>query len=93
MEKKGDTSRTGIVLISFETREVLGFVIKSLVCHRFMFVVLKAHSQVGDNFWQLKSSLKMMEDEKYFFFHFESSFHSHNILIFVLTFSSCKKTT
>ena len=79
MNKKEDTSRIGIVLISFETGEVLGFVIKSLVLHRFMFVVLKAHSQVRDNFWQLKSSLKMMEDEKCFFFHFKSSFHSHNI--------------
>ena len=46
---------------------------------------LKAHSQVWDNFGQLKA---LKNDEKCFLFHFKSSFRSQCIVIFALAFWS-----
>ena len=42
--------------------------------------ILKVHSWVWDNVWQLKPS---KNDEKCFLFYVKSSFHSWDIYIFI----------
>ena len=51
-------------------------------------ILLKAHSQVSDNFDNWKS---FKNEEKCFLFHLKSSFDSQDISVFVLTFWSCIK--
>ena len=53
-----------------------------------LWIVLKVHSQVWDNFWELKL---FKNDKKSFFISLKSSFHSQDIYIFILTFWSCRK--
>ena len=42
---------------------------------------LKVHSQVRENFWQMKA---LKNDEKCFLFQIKSSFRSEDIQLFVL---------
>ena len=64
----------------------------TVLCFEFNVILmdLKAHSQIlrRRTFGNLKS---LKNDEKYFLFHWKSSFRSQDIYLFILTFWSCIK--
>ena len=76
-----ETNITGVYTPNAPTRHHL-ICYNSMFIHRELVIILKAQSQVQDNFWQLSA---FKNDEKYYLFHLKSSFHFQHIKILVLT--------